>query len=298
MPIQVDVCIATFKRQALLRELLDSIERQDLPTETTVRIVVVDNDKIGSAIEVVKIFSATSNIQVVYEIEPIQNIARTRNRALSLATGDYVAFIDDDEIAAPDWLKQLLKAREAYAADVVFGPVISDLPQDPPKWIVDGHFFKRECYPTGSLRPHGATNNSLVKMQLLREIRFSESFGLTGGEDIELFARIRRQKAIMVWCDEAMTYEKVPPERMTLRWLIRRSFRGGQTVPRVFFGTMTKTEKFVWSGKRIIGLCYVFLIPLVWLLGKHCWISILLKFAENLGQITGLSKFHFKEYAS
>ena len=56
-------------------------------------------------------------------MQPERNIALTRNRTVSLADGDWLAFIDDDERAPESWLQQLLEAATAHGADGVLAPV-------------------------------------------------------------------------------------------------------------------------------------------------------------------------------
>ena len=72
-------------------------------------MVVAYNDHRRSAKQVVSEFAATSSIPVFYCVEPEQNIALARNKALASSRGDFVAFIDDDEVPGKDWLWNLLK---------------------------------------------------------------------------------------------------------------------------------------------------------------------------------------------
>jgi len=68
----------------------------------TYSIVVADNDQLQSARPVVLEFRSASPIPVTYCAEPQQNIALTRNRAIANASGDYIAFVDDDEFPAAE----------------------------------------------------------------------------------------------------------------------------------------------------------------------------------------------------
>ena len=58
-----------------------------------------------------------------YVHEPRPGISHARNRGVAEAKGDFVAFIDDDELPAPNWLESLLLTQRTYRADVVLGPV-------------------------------------------------------------------------------------------------------------------------------------------------------------------------------
>jgi succinoglycan biosynthesis protein ExoM len=71
----------------------------------------------------------------------------------------------------------------------------------------------------------------LVRKQLLDGITgpFDPEFGRTGGSDTVLFARLLDAGALMVWCDEAIVAESVDASRTRLTWLLRRSFRTGQS---------------------------------------------------------------------
>ena len=296
----VNVCIATFKRPELLRELLISLEKQVLNPSNDLAIIVIDNDRDGSGKSVVNEFATNGKYPIIYDLEPIQNISLARNRAISHVQGKFFVFVDDDEFVEADWLDRMLTTSDAFNADVVFGPVKPLLPDSAHDWITKGHFFDREMMPTGTPRPHGAANNALVKTEVLRgsNMKLDPAFGLTGGEDTELFARLQKQGAKLIWCDEAIVYERVPQKRMTVGWLVRRSFRGGQTVTRIFFAKMTVNEKLIWSIKRLVGLGYFLLLPCAWIFGKHHWVHVAMKASGNLGQLTGLSRFHFREYSA
>src|SRR5262245_10855414 len=101
-PKHISVCICTFKRPVLLKRLLDELPRQKTDSSFTYSVIVADNDRQQSAKQVVQAFDATAPIRAVYCVEPEQNIARARNKTLEHATGDYIAFIDDDEFPTPD----------------------------------------------------------------------------------------------------------------------------------------------------------------------------------------------------
>ena len=98
------VCICTYRRAPLLNRLLEALASQATDAQFTYSIVVVDNDRLRSAEPVVSDFGRTSPVPVHYFVEPQQNIAMARNKAVEHADGNYVAFIDDDEFPTQDWL--------------------------------------------------------------------------------------------------------------------------------------------------------------------------------------------------
>lgn len=263
------------------------------------RIVVVDNDAAGSACEVVERYAATGDMTVRYEKEPVQNIAQARNRALSLCGGDYVAFIDDDEEATPDWLRYLLHTARAFEADAVFGPVVPVYPDNTPEWVRRGRFFERARYRTGTLCPHGGAGNVLVSRKTLASTgaQFDQAYGRTGGEDTNFFYRLGQRGARMVWCDEALVDEAVAEARMTPAWLIRRAYRGGQLYGRILMAPKPPLARVPWVAQRVAYLAVaVAVLPVAWLWGKDKGVRALMKISSNLGHLTSQTGRFYEGY--
>ncbi len=297
--INIDICIATFHRNKLLVELLKSIFLQEIDASIKYRIVIVDNDKEGGAKEVVEKIKENAPVEIIYDIEPEQNIALVRNKAIFLAEGDYVVFVDDDETVAQNWLQKLIDCSKKHDALVVFGPVVGLYSGNTPKWIKKGKFFDRVRSETGSPRMHGATNNTLVDRRVFFEFEFlfNKNYGLTGGSDTELFYRVGKAGFKMVWCDEAVVSETVIAKRLSANWLIKRAFRLGQTYSRIFFPAMTTTERTVWIIRRVVFLTgSLFFLCVSWLGGVALIVKCLQKVSSNFGQLIGLTRWTYKEY--
>ncbi|MDR4472227.1 MAG: glycosyltransferase family 2 protein [Nitrospira sp.] len=295
----IDVCVATYKRPALLDQLLQSLINQRLDKDVAIRIVVVDNDLAETAREVASRYAEMGITPVCYETEPVQNIALARTRALSACTGDYVAFIDDDEVATQDWLQRLLETSRRFQADVVFGPVVPVYPQNAPEWVRRGRFFERGRMQTGKPCPHGATNNVLISRKTIvaTGLQFDQAYGRTGGEDTHFFYRLGQQGARMVWCDDAIVTEEVAENRMTSAWLIRRAYRGGQMYGRLLISPKRLPARIPWIAQRVAYLgVAVALLPLSWLWGKETGVRVLMKISSNLGHLTSQSGWLYEGY--
>ena len=295
---KVDICIATYHRPFLLSKLIKSLLEQQVDA-VVYRIVVIDNDVNGSAKSAVEDINHGSEVEMVYDVVSEQNISLVRNRAIELAEGDYIVFIDDDEYAEPDWLQNLLDARDHWQADVVFGPVVAVYPEDAPAWVVRGRFFDRVRWESGSIRFHGGTGNVLVCQKTINKMRkhFDPEFGLSGGGDTEFFHRLNATGAKMVWCDSAVVYEIVPLSRMTIRWLVLRAFRGGQVHSRIYVAHVGFLRRIPWAMKRLSYFVVAALfLPFSWLGGKSVFVKTLQKMFANMGQLTGHSRFRYNEY--
>ena len=83
----IAVCICTYKRPRYLKRLLGELAGQDTSGLLTYSIVVADNDHLQSAQAVVADFTAASPMSITYCVEPRQNIALTRKKAIENATG-------------------------------------------------------------------------------------------------------------------------------------------------------------------------------------------------------------------
>lgn len=300
--LQIDICIATYKRPALLGPLLHSLALQRLESGITARIIVVDNDREGSARHVVEQFSKSAPFEVFYDVEPEQGISFARNRTLRHVRADYFAFIDDDETVPADWLQIMFKALLRYDADVVFGPVVRILPPDAPKWAKNHPCFLRTNRATGSVMKHGATGNVLVRTKALGTPRqeFDVAYALTGGEDTEYFYRLYLAGKKLVWCDEAAVKEHVPANRVTMRWVCRRAFRGGQCFYRTFVRRYSAGRKCIWLITKPLQLVGgVLALPLVRVFSLEMYARLALRVCSALGQLIGVlgESVYFKEYS-
>ena len=232
----VAVCIVTYRREELLRELLRALEGQRFSGRAPVlRVVVVDNDPAGSARAVCAAAGAALSLR--YALETERGIPQARNRAvaLGLEAAELVAFLDDDERPEPGWLDALLRARATYGADVVTGPVVRELPPAAPAWIQKSRFFDLPRRPTGTRVRQAGTGNVLVAADVFRaftppfpiELRFS------GGEDLLFFRRVSATGRSIVWADDALVHERVEPERLSARFILGRSFANGAVHARI-----------------------------------------------------------------
>lgn len=229
---EIVITIASIGRDHLLKTLasIDELEGDG----HTIHVVIGDDSSDG------KVTSTLTDFQVrnfTFEVVDIasRNISTCRNATLVAALGRemcrWVAFIDDDEIADPDWLKELLKAANENSADAVFGPVLSIFDEDVPLWLQQLDPLTRFRLEEEGEANLGRTGNALVSSDILRRssARFDEALGRTGGEDTAFFTSLKAEGAKLWFCRAAKVREYVPASRMEPRYLERRFIRSGQT---------------------------------------------------------------------
>lgn len=282
----ISICICTFKRPHLLKNLLNELENQITEGLFSYSVVVADNDYRQSAKQAVLELAATSSIPIVYGVEPEQNIAMARNKALENSKGDLIAFIDDDETPEHDWLFNLFKTCNIYGVDGVLGPVKPYFEHIPPQWMIKGKIFERPTYNTGYRMDwhETRTGNVLFKREILNGINhaFRPEFG-TGGEDVDFFRRMMGKGRTFVWCNDAVVYELVPPGRCELSYQIRMALlRGGNSL--MHRGDLARSVFKSLIAVPVYGLSF----PVLFVSSDHHFKNYLIKFFDHAGKLLAL----------
>ena len=113
------------------------------------------------------------------------------------------------------------------------------------------------------------------------------SYGQTGGEDADLFHRLHSAGYKLVYCKAAIVSEIVEKNRLNSDYLIRRSFRIGQTYSKYRFNLnkpiFSKLIHFFEALMKINAL--IFLVVITMPLGKKIYYRYVLRCAENIGKI-------------
>lgn len=276
------VCVCTYRRPQFLRRLLEGLEKQITGGLFTYSIVVVDNDHLRSSEVQVSDFAASTFLPIRYCVEPVQSIPMARNKAVENASGNYLAFIDDDEFPTESWLLTLYEACQRYKVDGVLGPVNPHFDEEPPKWIRLGNFWQRPAYPTGTIidGTKGRTGNALVKREVFPEGEVPFRPELRSGEDQDFFARMIEAGRVFVWCQEAVAFEVIPPKRWKRSFILRRSLLQGS------MRGVNQTFGLVSFAKSVIAVSvYTVLLPFTAIMGHHRLMALLVKLVNHLGKV-------------
>jgi len=233
-PVVASVVILTANREKKLAACLESLERQSLKGFET---VLVDNAPSGGTSKTVEDFS----LDIVYIENPgAASFAEARNRGVEAASGEFVAFLDDDCVADPAWLENLLEAPGQIDA---VGGIVVPLRELPfPSWWDPGINWLVGLSGPGLLGREGGslhypqTANMAIRRNLLLKEKFQEIGGgftqkktrrYAGREDVELWRRLRVRGARCRIANRAVVYHDIPAERIRYRYLMRRSFNDG-----------------------------------------------------------------------
>jgi succinoglycan biosynthesis protein ExoM len=304
--MNIAVVAITYKRPDGLRKLLRELLRQDLsglPVEQ-MNIVIVDNDPQGSAAPVLgefNEFGASGKIRItgLHEKRPGIPFARNCGMAHAIEDNDYFIFIDDDEYPGPTWLRGLLTVAIEMYSDCVLGAVTPAFPQATPAWIRRSRIFEGWKHPHRTQIFEAASNNVLVRSAFIQKhgITFDERMQASGGSDYRFFRQCVAAGMVIHWSAEAEVFEDIPRSRTTLRWMIQRQIRLGNT-----FALDARLSR---HTPRILKLYAVglaraaaglFALPTL-LLSRRWGTSAAIHLLRGIGIITGIHGYRHDEYA-
>ncbi|MGA2409397.1 MAG: glycosyltransferase [Candidatus Binataceae bacterium] len=240
---KITVAVPTRNRAELLAQTLASITAMHIPDEIELECVIVDNNSTDETNDVVERFARHAPIAVRYVMETRAGSSYARNRAVATSDCDYIFFIDDDAVAEPNWAIELLTAIEHRKLDAACGIVLPKWAGQPPHWLGPRLYSRLAVHDESALS--GLPQRELDSVNyyysantgFLRETfelfgGFREDLGVVGdnpmsGEDTELFARIIARGGVMGFVPSARVHHMIGPERMTRRYLRRKSFAFG-----------------------------------------------------------------------
>ncbi|QEH34268.1 GalNAc(5)-diNAcBac-PP-undecaprenol beta-1,3-glucosyltransferase [Aquisphaera giovannonii] len=188
---RVSVCIAHFNRPEYLRLALESVEAQDYPDFEV--IVVDDGSTLPAAVAYLDSLEpkfAARGWQILRQGNLYPGAAR--NNAARHATGQYLMFMDDDNVAKPHELSRFVQVAEQTGADILtcFMEVVeSDDPIDLDRAPSSMTLFLGDCLSVGALYNCLGDTNSLVRRDSFLAVGgLTEDWG-HNHEDMEFYAR-------------------------------------------------------------------------------------------------------------
>lgn len=257
---KVLMAVCTYGRPVMLAKCLDSLAKQSDSPGFSLSIVVVDNEPDENNRAIVKGFAERCRFPVRYRHEPRRGIAFARNAILEEAAAkdvDWIAMLDDDETAAPNWVEALM-APEYLDTPILMGRQIFVYPERMPFWAKPKP-LDRQCDIEGIERECAFTNNVRFSISLVSAgLRFREDQTVTCGEDTDFFARAHMQGFGIRQTTRAVTFEEAHPDRYTLIAQVYRSYwESASEINRQF--TVNPRGRFYREN--------AYRIPLTWLTG-------------------------------
>ncbi|MEM9551511.1 MAG: glycosyltransferase [Pseudomonadota bacterium] len=241
--LMITVAALTRRRPEMVDRLIRSFGEMTVPEKCTVQCLIVENDTSPDTCELVTARNPLPNgMELAYVLEPEPGIPFARNRAAreALETGaNLLAFVDDDEIVAPDWLARMVYGYRQGRAVLLGGPR-----RIAP--YADGELTTLERVMHANLTANFAdieeraartstvndtpkvtvfTNNWLGETTLFsgHDIWFDETMRFTGGTDSKFCAAVKAKNLPVGWVKDAFVYETVTRDRLSFAYQHERS---------------------------------------------------------------------------
>jgi succinoglycan biosynthesis protein ExoM len=292
--------IPTYRRPALLTRLLESLIAEVQGRD--VLVIVADNECGEDVPAVVRTFEGRLP-GILSVAVSVRGISANRNALVEAAYQhaphwQRLIMVDDDGLVVPGWLAALMAVADRTGAHVTAGTVEFPLPADVGIFARNGEFGQPRRQPTGVVPMIVGTQNTCFARKvetLLERPWFNVSYGLSGGEDYELFLRLKMSGAVFAWADEALVQEPVPKERVSVRSVLHRSFTAGITNVRA------ECEHQGWLASAWATGGHLFRVPLALivhslLLRKNKVISTVIAGAYTAGRLPGMSRLVRQRY--
>jgi len=300
---RVAIGIPTYKRPLMLKKLILSILKNNINSLliNEINIIVVDNDIDKSAEKITNELKNEfcNTCKLNYHSYPEKGLANVRNEIFRQAfefNPNFIACIDDDEYASPEWVNQLVSTIAANEGDIVMGPVIPIFETQVSPYI--SYWFKNRTLNNNQKVIFFETCNFIISTKFLlnNKVDFDCRFNSTGGEDSYFGITALKKGAKIFWASKALIYETIPTKRASLRWLLKRSFRYSNT--RIYILFLEK--KYLLILKKILvkmiyfiaGLFSLVLLPFQ--IKFKYWGPI--NIAESIGTFTGIVNIKYHEY--
>ncbi len=200
---------------------------------------------------------AESKSRLRYVHEPQPGLSLARNAGIHASEGTYIAFIDDDGLAEPEWLEQIVQrfdANDKIAS--VGGNIFPVFEETPPSWVTPQLYPYFSCFIFSKeetfLEPGRyffGTNMAFRKDVLLASGGFDARLGRKGNsllsnEEWTVFHYIDQQNLLKLSSPQVNVHHIIPPSRLIRRFFIRRLWWQG--VSDTVFNSS-------WTGETMVG---------------------------------------------
>ncbi len=240
--VSVVICVFTLDRWDDTLAAIASLRGQSQPAHELI-IVVDHNEELFARLEAELAGQGGSPPISLVPNQGPRGLSGGKNTGVGVAKGDVIAFLDDDAVADPKWLKYL---ADGYAGERVAGVGGLTLPswdEMRPSWFPPEFDWVVGCNYLGMPQPGRPVRNLLGGNASFRR----EVFGLAGGfpsgvgrsgqrlplgcEETEFCIKIgqRRPGALLLIDDRAVIWHRVRQDRATARYFLKRCYAEGMS---------------------------------------------------------------------
>lgn len=185
--MKISVIVPTYNRCTLLKRTLESLFRQ---TYSDYEIIVVNDGSSDGTDEYLQ--NLASEGKIIYHRHQNSGLAATRKAGLSFASGEVIAFTDDDCVLPSDWLTTIAQKFEQSGVAGVGGATRTGNTHNIYAVAIDcmQNYFKQVINTDGVAVPFLTGNNVAYKRSSLEKVGGPDPRFRMGAEDRDLTFRV------------------------------------------------------------------------------------------------------------
>ena len=228
----VSIVVATYNRCDFLDDCIKSYNQQDCD-KSLFEVLIINNNSTDDTEKVSKdIIEKYPEVDVRYMIETNQGLSHGRNRGIKESKYNLIHFFDDDAVASPNYIYNIIDTFERYPkAMAAGGKILLNYFKVRPKWAsvymesIFGLFdlgdkemeFPKNNYPRGS--------NMTFRRDVFDKVgEFDTSLGrrgkiMLGGEEKEMFQRIYEFDTSVIYNPLIVCHHAVPEPRTRIDFI-------------------------------------------------------------------------------
>lgn len=225
-------------------------------------VVFVDNNSTDNSLQIANDWRAAhphGNFMITSETK--QGASYARNTGAKLATGEWLCFMDDDAVAFPDFVQNILKHIASYPERVGFGGrIIPKYIPHEPSWMsyyvssMVGHFHYSETYTAFKNGKYPLESNMIVRKDVYDKVGgFNEALpGVVGtvrigGEGKALFYSIIELGYTIYYDPSIVVHHIVETKKLTSTYLynVASGMGRGEKTRTLSIGTISYVKKII-----------------------------------------------------
>jgi len=231
--VDISIALCTYNRKDMLGKALNSLIHQKTEGVFSYEIVIIDDGSTDGTKETIQEIANKSQVPVRYFYEKGLGIAGARNRSIHESRGDWVAFFDDDQLAEPDWLKELYQTANQKNALCVGGVRKLALQSHeldklhPISRSYLGEIIVHRVAAKSNRKWFPDTGNTIVKRTVFDEVGFFDESLLFGSEDTDFFRKVRMAGVQVYQTPNAIVHHMISAYRLKDDYLKNVAQRNG-----------------------------------------------------------------------
>ena len=169
--IKVSIIIAAYNVESLIVKCLNSLINQTLKE---IEIIVVDDGSTDNTLEVARRFLFDERVIIITQTNQKQGAAR--NRALDIAKGEYITFVDSDDWVNDEYCELLYKTAKKYNADIAAASATRDYKNKVKKHLelLEENLYTGTEEMINALKRHLETHSKMYRFEPIKNLRFPE----------------------------------------------------------------------------------------------------------------------------